>query len=50
MKTIVIPPLLCSPLAYVTFLYYSADYAALRDLTDYLWEDCCKGGTKAGCC
>ena len=33
-----------------TFLYYSADYAALRDLTDYLWEDCCKGGTKAGCC
>jgi DNA-binding transcriptional ArsR family regulator len=27
------------------FIYYRADYAALRALTDYLWEDCCKGGT-----
>jgi ArsR family transcriptional regulator len=33
-----------------TFLYYSADYTALRALTDYLWEDCCKGGTKETCC
>lgn len=33
-----------------TFLYYSADYTALRELTDYLWEDCCKGGSKATCC
>jgi DNA-binding transcriptional ArsR family regulator len=33
-----------------TFHYYSADYAALRALTDYLWEDCCKGGGKKGCC
>ena len=33
-----------------TFLYYSADYGSLRELTDYLWEDCCKGGSKAGCC
>ena len=33
-----------------TFLYYSADYAVLRQLTDYLWEDCCKGGAKSGCC
>lgn len=33
-----------------TFLFYSADYTALQALTDYLWEDCCKGGTKAGCC
>ncbi len=32
-----------------TFLYYSANYDALRALTDYLWEDCCKRGTK-GCC
>jgi DNA-binding transcriptional ArsR family regulator len=32
-----------------TFLYYSADYAALRILTDYLWEDCCRKG-KFGCC
>ncbi len=32
-----------------TFNYYSADYAALRVLTDYLWEDCCKRG-KPGCC
>lgn len=32
-----------------TFHYYSAEYAALRTLTDYLWEDCCKRG-KGGCC
>jgi DNA-binding transcriptional ArsR family regulator len=31
------------------FIYYRADFAALRGLTDYLWEDCCKGGAK-GCC
>jgi DNA-binding transcriptional ArsR family regulator len=31
-----------------TFHYYSADYAALRVLTDYLWEDCCKRGKN--CC
>jgi ArsR family transcriptional regulator len=31
-----------------TFIYYSADYAQLRGLTDYLWEDCCKRGK--GCC
>ena len=33
-----------------TFLYYSADYAALSALTEYLWEDCCKGGSKRGSC
>ena len=33
-----------------TFHYYSADYAALRKLTDYLWEDCCKKGGKGVCC
>ena len=34
-----------------TFLFYTADYAVLRALTDYLWEDCCKGGTfQKGCC
>jgi ArsR family transcriptional regulator len=32
-----------------TFHYYSANYKALRTLTDYLWEDCCKRG-KAECC
>ena len=33
-----------------TFLYYTAHYAALRELTEYLWEDCCKGGaSKKGC-
>lgn len=32
-----------------TFHYYSADYAVLRSLTDYLWEDCCRKG-KANCC
>ncbi len=26
------------------FIFYRAEYAALRALTDYLWEDCCKGG------
>jgi DNA-binding transcriptional ArsR family regulator len=26
-----------------TYHYYSADYKALRSLTDYVWEDCCKG-------
>jgi len=31
-----------------TFHYYAADFAALRALTDYLWEDCCKRGK--GCC
>jgi len=34
------------------FVYHTADYAALRALTDFLWEDCCKkgkGGAK-GCC
>ncbi|TKD10335.1 ArsR/SmtB family transcription factor [Polyangium fumosum] len=34
-----------------TFHYYAADYAVLRDLTDYVWEDCCKRGKGAkGCC
>jgi DNA-binding transcriptional ArsR family regulator len=32
-----------------TFHYYTAEYRALRALTDYLWEDCCKSG-KSGCC
>lgn len=27
-----------------TYHYYSADYTALRALTDYLWQDCCKRG------
>jgi ArsR family transcriptional regulator, arsenate/arsenite/antimonite-responsive transcriptional repressor len=31
------------------FIFYRADYTALRALTDYLWEDCCKGG-KTSCC
>lgn len=33
-----------------TFHYYSADYDAMRALTAYLWEDCCKRGAKAGSC
>ena len=34
------------------FVFHTADYAALRALTDYVWEDCCKGGKSAGksCC
>jgi len=31
------------------FHFYSADYTALRALTDYVWEDCCKRGA-SGCC
>lgn len=33
-----------------TYHYYAADYASLRALTDYLWEDCCRKGGKSGCC
>lgn len=32
------------------FHYYAANYVALRQLTEYLWEDCCGSGTKSGCC
>ena len=34
------------------FAFHTADYRALRALTDYLWEDCCRGGERAGkgCC
>jgi ArsR family transcriptional regulator len=32
-----------------TYIYYSAVFTALRALTDYLWEDCCKGGTDKCC-
>ena len=33
-----------------TFIYYSPVFDALKALTDYLWEDCCKRGGKGGCC
>ena len=26
------------------FVFHTADYRALRALTDFLWENCCKGG------
>ena len=34
------------------FAYHTADYGALRALTDFLWEDCCKRGKASGksCC
>ena len=32
-----------------TYQYYAADYAALRGLTEYVWEDCCKRGN-GRCC
>jgi ArsR family transcriptional regulator, arsenate/arsenite/antimonite-responsive transcriptional repressor len=32
-----------------TYHYYAANYPALRALTDYVWEDCCKRG-KSSCC
>lgn len=31
-----------------TFIYYAPHVEALRTLTSYLWEDCCKRGK--GCC
>ncbi len=33
-----------------TFHFYGANFVALRELTNYLWEDCCKRGAKANCC
>lgn len=32
-----------------TYHYYAAEYSALRKLTDYLWEDCCKRGGRTCC-
>ena len=34
------------------FVFHTADYVALRGLTDFLWEDCCKRGkgSAKGCC
>ncbi len=34
------------------FLLYRCDFKALRALCDYVWEDCCSGGSKDGksCC
>lgn len=32
-----------------TFHYYTPDFTALRALTDYLWEDCCKRGSSKCC-
>lgn len=33
-------------------IFHTANYAALRALTDFLWEDCCKAGkgSAKGCC
>ena len=33
-------------------VFHTADYQALRTLTDFLWEDCCKKGKgpAKGCC
>ena len=36
--------------AEATFVFYAADYKALRAMTDYVWEDCCKLGKPATCC
>jgi hypothetical protein len=30
-------------------LRYRAHFAHLHKLTDYLWEDCCKGGSSSDC-
>lgn len=33
-----------------TYQFYAAQYAALRSLTDYVWEDCCRRGNGSSCC
>ena len=33
-----------------TFIYYAPDFEALKALTNYLWEDCCKRGGGKACC
>ena len=30
------------------FAHHSADYPALKSLTAFLWEDCCKAGRRSG--
>jgi ArsR family transcriptional regulator, arsenate/arsenite/antimonite-responsive transcriptional repressor len=32
------------------FAIHTADYAALKSLTTFLWEDCCKSGKRPKCC
>jgi ArsR family transcriptional regulator, arsenate/arsenite/antimonite-responsive transcriptional repressor len=32
------------------FVLHTADYAALKTLTEFLWEDCCKRGKRAKLC
>ena len=32
------------------FAFHSADYVALKKLTDFLWEDCCKRGKRSKSC
>lgn len=31
------------------FVHHTANYDALRSLTDFIWEDCCKRGGKSCC-
>jgi ArsR family transcriptional regulator, arsenate/arsenite/antimonite-responsive transcriptional repressor len=33
-----------------TFIYYAPEFEALKALTEYLWEDCCKRGKGKICC
>lgn len=32
------------------FAMHTADYAALKALTEFLWKDCCKGGKRSKSC
>lgn len=32
------------------FAMHTADYSALKALTEFLWEDCCKAGKRAKSC
>jgi DNA-binding transcriptional ArsR family regulator len=32
------------------FAIHTADYTALKTLTDFLWEDCCKAGKRSNSC
>lgn len=32
------------------FAMHTADYVALKALTEFLWKDCCKGGKRSKSC
>ncbi|MDP2875247.1 MAG: metalloregulator ArsR/SmtB family transcription factor [Holophaga sp.] len=41
---------LLKPTRQGTTIRYAASFEQLRDLTSYLWEDCCGSGSRDACC